>query len=165
MTNSKQPMGNASAGNNLPPIKFKELADALLSRADQLLAAWLSGGKRNGHEWVCGSLAGEEGTSLSVNIHTGMWSDFATGEKGGDLVSLYAAIHGLTMGKAALSVARDEGLEDVAGVQHSDTHQRIERPAPPPAAAKPTRSDEGWTTMRPVPAHAPVDWGHIRSPE
>lgn len=156
MTNSSKPVGNAPAGKELPPIKFKELADALLSRADQLLAAWLSGGKRNGHEWVCGSLAGEEGTSLSINIHTGMWSDFATGEKGGDLVSLYAAIHGLTMGKAALNVARDEGLEDVAGVQHSDTHQRIERPAPPPAAAKPTRSDEGWTTMRPVPAHAPA---------
>lgn len=156
MTNSSKPVGNTPAGKELPPIKFKELADALLSRSEQLLAAWLSGGKRNGHEWVCGSLAGEEGTSLSVNINTGMWSDFATGEKGGDLVSLYAAINNLTMGKAALNVARDEGLEDVAGVQHSDTHQRIERPAPPPAAAKPSRSDEGWATMRPVPAHAPA---------
>ncbi len=156
MTNSNQPMGNASVGNNLPPIKFKELADALLSRAEQLLAAWLPGGKRNGHEWVCGSIAGEEGTSLSININTGMWSDFATGDKGGDMVSLYAAINNLSMGKAALGVARDEGLEDVAGVQRSDSHQRIQRPAPALETSKPPRIDEGWRTDRPVPIHAPT---------
>ncbi len=155
MTNSKQPMGSASAGNNLPPIRFEELASALLSRAEQLLAAWLPGGRRKLHEWVCGSLAGEEGTSLSINIKTGKWSDFATGEGGRDLVSLYAAIHGLTQGQAALNVARDEGLEDVAGVQPSETHKRIERPLPPPTKVKAARVDEGWRVERPVPAHAP----------
>lgn len=161
MTTSNGPVGNTPAGN-LPPIKFADLAAALLSRSEQLLPAWLTGGKRNGHEWVCGSLAGEEGSSLSINIHSGMWSDFATGEKGGDLVSLYAAIHGLTMGKAALSVARDEGLEDVAGVQRSDAHQRIERPEPPPVKSKPPQIEEGWQTVRPVPAYAPkTDFKHF----
>ena len=139
----------------LPPIKFAELADALLARADTLVPAWLPGGRRNAHEYVCGSLQGGSGTSCSVNLVTGQWADFASDEKGGDLVGLYAACHGLTMGKAALTVARDEGLEDVAGVQRDANHERIERPTPPPAAPKP-RSDEGWQTVAPVPAHAPA---------
>ena len=139
----------------LPPIKFAELADALLARATTLVPAWLPGGRINGHEYVCGSLQGGSGSSLSVNLTTGQWADFASDEKGGDLISLYAACHGLTMGKAALTVARDEGLEDVAGVQRDANHQRVERPEPPPAPAKP-RSDEGWRTVTPVPAHAPA---------
>ena len=70
--------GGASAP--LPPIDFGALAAALLQRAEQLVSAWLAGGKRQGHEWVCGSLAGGAGASCSVNVHTGRWSDFATGE-------------------------------------------------------------------------------------
>lgn len=140
----------------LPPINFQALSDALLSRAETLVPAWLPGGRRNGHEWVCGGLHGGEGTSCSVNLHTGRWADFASDEKGGDLVSLYAAIHGLDQGKAAVAVARDEGLEDVAGVQRDASHQRPERPEPPPPAAKPARQEEGWATVRPVPTNAPA---------
>ena len=140
----------------LPPIKFAELSEALLSRIDTLVPAWLPGGVTRGHEYVCASLQGGSGTSCSINLTTGHWADFATDEKGGDLINLYAAMHGLTMGKAALQVARDEGLEDVAGVQRDTNHQRPERPEPPPAKAKAPRSDEGWSTVAPVPAHAPA---------
>jgi hypothetical protein len=140
----------------LPPIKFNELAEALLSRIDTLVPAWLPGGVTRGHEYVCGSLHGGSGTSCSINLTTGQWADFASDEKGGDLISLYASMHGLTMGKAALQVARDEGLEDVAGVQRDANHQRPERPEPPPAKPKAPRSDEGWSTVAPVPPHAPA---------
>ena len=61
----------------LPPINFSALADALLARADQLVAEWLPGGAKRGHEWVCGSLAGGKGSSCSVNLTNGRWSDFA----------------------------------------------------------------------------------------
>jgi hypothetical protein len=150
--NTNAPTGRAA----LPPIKFTELADALLARADTLVPAWLPGGTTRGHEYVCGSLQGGSGTSCSINLSTGQWADFAADEKGGDLVSLYAAMHGLTMGKAALQVARDEGLEDVAGVQRDANHQRPDRPEPPPPKPKAPRSDEGWFTVAPVPPHAPA---------
>jgi putative DNA primase/helicase len=140
--------------DRLPPIRFRELAEALLARAEQLVPAWLPGGTKRGHEYACASVSGGEGTSCSVNLVTGAWADFATGEQGGDLLSLYAAAHGLSMGKAALQVARDEGLEDVAGVQRSASHQRIERPPAPPAPPKNT-DREKWATVRPVPANAP----------
>lgn len=142
----------------LPPIKFVELAEALLARIDQLLDNWLPGGVRRGHEYVCGSLSGGQGTSTSVNTTNGRWADFASDEKGNDLISLYAAINGLTMGKAAVQVAREESLEDVAGVQlaqagSSPPAPKPVRPAPPP---KPAKTDEGWATVAPVPDYAPA---------
>ena len=105
MTDPNTP--NNGQRDPLPPIKFTELADALLSRADSLVPAWLPGGVQRGHEYACGSLSGGTGTSCSVNLTNGRWGDFATDEKGNDLISLYAAINGLTMGKAALQVARN----------------------------------------------------------
>lgn len=151
--------GRGSHPHDLPPINFTALADALLAQADTLVPMWLPGGKRVNGEWVCGSLSGGEGHSTSVNLKNGRWADFSADEKGGDLVSLYAAIHGLTMGKAAVEVARECGLEDVAGVQPARgpdaAAPRPPRPAPPPAAPKP-RETEGWATVRPVPLMAPA---------
>ena len=54
-----------------------------------------------GREWTCGALSGEPGQSCRVNLRTGRWCDFATGQKGGDAVSLCAAIHRLSQKEAA----------------------------------------------------------------
>jgi predicted P-loop ATPase len=143
----------------LPPIKFAALADALLARIESLVPQWLPGGVRRGHEYVCGSLSGGTGTSCSVNLVNGRWADFADDAKGNDLISLYAAIHDLGMGHAAVAVAREEGLEDVADVQpargDAPATPRPPRPAPVVLPATP-RQDEGWQTVLPVPANAPA---------
>jgi hypothetical protein len=81
-------------------LDFSALAQRLLISADTLVPQWLPGGKRRGHEWVCGDLAGGEGDSCSVNLLSGRWADFATGDKGGDLIDLYAAIHEIDLGEA-----------------------------------------------------------------
>ena len=144
----------------LPPINFAALADALLARADQLLTDWLPGGVQRGNEYVCGSLSGGAGTSCSINLTNGRWGDFATDEKGNDLISLYAAIKGLTMGRAAVMVAREEGLEDVANVQPARAGSLGEpippRPVRPDPVAKPHKSDEGWVAQTLVPPTAPA---------
>ncbi len=140
----------------LPPIKFSELAEALLIRADSLVQAWLPGGVQRGHEYVCGSLSGGSGSSCAVNLTNGKWGDFATDEKGNDLISLYAAINGLTMGKAAVQVAREEGLEDVAGVQSgSSSSEPAPKPVRPEPKPKAPRVNEGWHAITPVPSNAP----------
>jgi len=59
------------------------------------LQKWLPSGKLLGAEYQVGSLAGEAGRSLSINVRSGVWKDFATEQSGGDLVSLYAALKGL----------------------------------------------------------------------
>jgi predicted P-loop ATPase len=147
----------------LPPINFTALADALLGRVDQLLTNWLPGGVvKNGEYFVSSVWRHEKTPSLSVRVsgaNAGCWRDHGGDAVGGDLLSLYAAIHGLTMGKAAVAVAREEGLEDVAGVTHAngDVAPRPIRvpPVAPPVVAKP-RSDEGWRTVMPVPDFAPA---------
>lgn len=154
-----QPPHSAAGQDKLPPIKYEALAKELLSRAEALVAQWIPGGKKVAHRYVCGSLRGGEGTSCSVNLKTGQWGDFATGETGGDLISLYGACEGLTPAKAAVQVARDYGLEDIAGVvtkarEGDKPAERTPKPLPEPKAVAP-KSDEGWKTVRPVPAFAP----------
>ena len=143
----------------MPPINFEALAAALLDRAHTLVPMWCPGGVQRGHEYICGSIYGGAGDSCAINLNTGRWGDFSTDQRGNDLVSLYAECYGLDQGKAAVQVAREEGLEDVAGVTRAnanDTKQPAPRPPAPPAPTPAPRIDEGWKTMIPVPGTAPA---------
>jgi predicted P-loop ATPase len=150
-------------------IDFAELAAALLDRAPTLVPQWLPGGKRAGHEWICANLGGGEGRSLSVNLVTGRWADFGSEDKGGDLISLYAAIHGLNNGPAARQLMQDLGWQRAQPVQTpAPRHARDvaavdDRPAPPAdEASAPARRKSIWRPVVPVPAHAPEpDFKHF----
>ena len=125
-------------------LDFKKVADAALADAEGLVATWLSGGRKNGHEWQCGNLNGEPGGSMSVNLRTGVWSDFATGEKGSDLISLYAAIY----------TNNDQGkaIRELSETLRIDLDNNNSAPAAiQPAQAKP-RSP--WVPVVPVPESA-----------
>ena len=83
-------------------VDFGVINARLLADYLGTLKQWLPNGKRIGQEWCVGSLAGEPGQSLKINIHSGVWADFATGDKGGDPVSLFAAIFSITQSDAAI---------------------------------------------------------------
>lgn len=139
------------------PIDFASLAAALLDRAPTLVPQWLPGGTQRGHEWVCADLSGGAGGSFSVNLTTGAWADFATGDKGGDLTSLYAAIHGLNNGQAARELMGQLGWAPVS-VPADPVRQPSSTPAPEPAAvadaaAAPRKTM--WRAITPVPPLAP----------
>lgn len=74
-------------------MDFKSLHQQTLPRLEELLTRIFPAGKVQGREFKIGSLRGEAGDSLSINLDTGVWMDFATGgtETGGDLASLLAA--------------------------------------------------------------------------
>jgi putative DNA primase/helicase len=80
--------------STLPPIRFGELAAALLASAESLVPKWLAGGRREGHEWKCGDVYGNPGGSCSVNLKTGAWADFQAEERGNDLLSPGGMAHG-----------------------------------------------------------------------
>lgn len=83
-------------------LDFEGLAAALLCHSRLLIPLWLPGGSMRGHEYTCGSVRGGPGASFSVNIDTGRWADFADDAlRGGDLISLYAAIEGIGQGESA----------------------------------------------------------------
>lgn len=141
------------------PINFAALAAQLLARADSLVPDWLPGGKRRGHEWECGSLSGGAGDSCQINLHTGAWADFATDERGGDLLALYRAMHGYaSMALAAVAVAHEYGLEDVGNIKARRSGEAAEKPArklPEPAAVA-QDAREKWQPIMPVPEGTPA---------
>lgn len=148
--------------SDLPPIDFKALNDALLRNAPFLVEAWLPGGERRGGEYVVHSpWRSEKTASLSVRLtgeRAGRWGDFGGDRRGGDLVSLYAELHGLSAGAAAVELARLYGLEDVAGlVKTAGAQASAPRPPPPPPPPpEHKRSSESWKTAIPVPSFAPA---------
>lgn len=88
----------------------KNLDEILLRRAPELIPSWLRGAVLKGDEWEVGSLAGEPGHSLKINVPKGgVWSDFKTGAKGGNLISLHAAVFGKTYRESAAELGRELG--------------------------------------------------------
>jgi predicted P-loop ATPase len=132
------------------PIDFASLAAALLDRAEPLVAQWLPGGVRRGHEWVCGSLGGEEGSSCSVNLVTGQWADFAGDDKGSDLISLYAAIEGLNNGQAARKLMAELGWSkaSIGATPRRTPRKSLWRALVPVPASAPAPTFEHWERRR-----------------
>jgi hypothetical protein len=91
-------------------VDYAEINDRLLPMLPSLIAEWLPAGRKEGREYVCGDLQGNSGKSLSINLATGRWCDFATDDKGGDIVSLYAALKGLRQSEAATELSERHGL-------------------------------------------------------
>jgi hypothetical protein len=94
-------------------IAFRRIADAALGRADAIVRRWLPDGRRQSAEWVCRNPTRDDRRlgSFKVNVATGKWGDFATGEAGADLISLAAYLFKLSQGEAALKVADMIGVE------------------------------------------------------
>jgi hypothetical protein len=137
------------APTNKPPIDFGRIAVAALQQADTLVERWLPGGKRVGHEWQCGSLSGDAGSSCSVNLNTGAWADFATDKAGGDLISLYGAVYQLRNGPAARELAEQLGMTASNAVQP----ERARRASEPKAAPAP--DDDRWSDAGEWPEDGP----------
>lgn len=76
------------------PVMDAQTAKALLNDRAEDFARWLfPAGRKNGNEWLVGSLDGEAGKSLRISIggaKVGVFCDFATGDKGDNLVELLA---------------------------------------------------------------------------
>lgn len=126
-----------------PRLKIKDVAARARDHVEAICAHWLPNGKRQGAEWCIGDRTGAAGESLKVNINTGVWADFATGDKGGDPVALVAYVEGCAMGEASERVRAFLGLDTGA-------------PAPSPAPAPARRTGDDWRPLLPVPADAPA---------
>jgi putative DNA primase/helicase len=94
---------------------FSRVNREALASLETLLGRWFPNGVREGLEFCVGSRAGEAGQSLRVRLEgekEGVWSDFSSdGAAGGDPISLYGFIHGLTPGRACAALAKDLGIE------------------------------------------------------
>jgi hypothetical protein len=84
-------------------IDIADTARRALPHASVLCARWLPDGRRIGREWVARNpkRADRRPGSFKVNLVTGRWCDFATGDSGGDIVSLAAFLFGLSQAESA----------------------------------------------------------------
>jgi hypothetical protein len=97
-----------------PPPDFAAVNRAAVARAEDVARRLLPGGVRRGKYWVAADLSGAPGKSLRVNLErdkAGAWFDNATGDKGGDFVSLAAAVARIAPDEAARQLARMLGVE------------------------------------------------------
>jgi hypothetical protein len=97
-------------------LDFATINSAALSALPLLCARWIPGGKRIGREYVAKNptRADKRPGSFKVNLRTGRWADFATGDKGGDAVSLAAYLFGLRQSEAARRLTVALGIPEGA---------------------------------------------------
>lgn len=140
-------------------VDFSKVKAAALGAAHSLVTSWLPQGRREGAEWVTlNPMRGDSRLgSFKVNTNSGIWKDFATGDGGSDLISLYAFLHNCSQ----LEAARELG-EQLGVVEADAGQERAARVTPKQATLAPDepagdrRADDGWTALVPVPASAPA---------
>ncbi|MDR1535782.1 MAG: DUF6371 domain-containing protein [Planctomycetota bacterium] len=131
--------------NNL----FETVKADLNPRLEIVLRDLLPGGRVLGREYVCASTGGGSGDSCKTSLKTGVGSDFATGEKWGDIIALTALVMNCGQEEAARFLA-DEYHIDV------DTPRKPMRRPRPRAVAKGAKPDKtAFVPVMPIPDSAP----------
>lgn len=107
-----------------------DLAQVLAQDAAGIAAYLFPKGRKVSGEWKVGSLAGEEGQSLSVRItgaKKGLWRDFARDE-GGDLLDAWAAVRGLSIAEAMAEAKQHLGIRDSMPARERPAYKRPSKP-------------------------------------
>src|SRR5690554_3578499 len=91
---------------------FTNIANQALTCSTAILTRVLPGGVLDGREYVALNPRRSDGRrgSFKINIDTGKWADFATGDRGGDLISLVAYVYAIRQSEAANLVANMLGV-------------------------------------------------------
>jgi hypothetical protein len=101
-------------------IDFDAINRAALAALPAVLHRLVPDGKTIAREYVAlnPTRADRRPGSFKVNLRTGHWADFATGDRGGDPVSLVAYLEGCSQSDAARLLGRMLGLDAREGRRH-----------------------------------------------
>ena len=140
-------MSTAGPGDPGNAIPFDAIRDTALSQADRLLRDWFPQGRIMGREFKIGNVHGDAGESLSVNIGTGRWADFAADQSGYDLIDLRAQMrHGGDRVAAAREMGEALGIRSNGHdpkPDHFSTRPATDwhpSSAPPPGTPRPDQT-------------------------
>ncbi len=91
---------------------FKRVNAAAAGQIRELAEGWLGKTRLSGDNLLAlnPTRADKNIGSFSINIRTGAWADFATGDAGGDIVSFYAYLHNFKQIVAARELAQKLGV-------------------------------------------------------
>ena len=136
-------------------INFDTIKQTAMLRSEELLREWFPEGRVRGHEFVIGDAEGNAGDSLSINLNKGVGMDFATGQKFGDLIDVYAARFSCDLKQAAIELAGRLGI----AVEAKDKRpHKKPGPKPKPPEAKKLTWREAWASAgcQPIPADVAI---------
>ncbi len=135
-------MNTPPKGNSRRPT-FAQVKAAALRNIDRVLTQWLPNGKRvdGGKEYTAPNptRTDKRAGSLKINLSKGTWADFATGDKGGDLIDLVRYLDGGT------DVEACNKLADLLRLSVEDSPSE-------PAQTKSPRPE--WIAIQPIPTEA-----------
>lgn len=121
-----------------------------------MVRSWLPEGRMEGHEYVVQNPKNPKHNlgNFKINLSTGAWSDFSTGDSGGDAVSLFAYLNDLGGDHPMLDAAK--AILEGVGYDFTPGSNRPAPPLPPVPALEPE-----WVPILPVPDDAPApDFNH-----
>ena len=133
---------------------FNKIKAAALASIENVLSHYCPGGKRQGHEYLPLNPVRSDSKpgSFSINLNTGAWSDFATNDKGGDLIALVAYIEGIKQSEAANRLSQFLGLtteKPDAYKRATGSQNKVVDTSTPPAIKK-----SEWAAVLPIPDNA-----------
>lgn len=84
-------------------IDFEDVNRRALALLPYIVREWLPDGRQIGAEWVARNPLRPDRNlgSFKINLHTGRWADFATGDRGRDVISLAGYLWSLRRLEAA----------------------------------------------------------------
>ena len=87
-------------------LNFKRISLHALQCSRSLVPTLLPGGVQKGREWIALNPRRPDQSlgSFKINLETGKWADFSTGDAGGDLISLVAFLDGCSQVAAAKKI-------------------------------------------------------------
>lgn len=125
-------------------MDWTDVETRLQEQVEEVCRHLLPNGRREGAEWVCGSIEGEPGNSLKINLagKVGTWRDFA-GEKGGkNLLGLWCSVRHQEFKKSIVEAKNFLGIRD-------DFERRVKSYGQT-AGAAPDRHESAWKPVAEV---------------
>lgn len=88
-------------------INYKEIKEKALAHSHLLLKTWLPNGVIKAHEYIALNPTRHDQHlgSFRINMRSGQWADFATSDRGGDLIALLAYLNHSTQSQAARKIS------------------------------------------------------------
>ncbi len=130
-------------------LNFKKVADTALARIDDVLAKWLPGGRYQGKEYVVLNPTRDDQKpgSFTINRDKGVWLEAATGDRGGDLISLIAYLERANQVEGCKRLGHYLGLTDKEMTEGQGKAGKAH-------TAPPVKPGKGWRPIFPAPDHA-----------
>jgi len=135
-------------------LNFDATNELAMECIEAVLEHWLPDGEHRGKQYVPANPTRNDVSpgSFQINTNNGIWSDFATDDRGGDLISLVAYLEGCGQVESAVKI-----LEFIAGLNASKCAAIIKR-----NKESKSQPQQEWTAIMPIPCDAkdrPVYFG------